>query len=222
MATAAWIAALGVLLAPPAGREEVLEQARTLWDDGEIQAVATLFEHSYALDPQPEYLFGRAHAEARLGDCETAMELLDAFLATNPPEAQADAAKEELAECAPEPAPTAPEPAAEPIITPPAPTELRTEPARPRDPVPDRAAPKPDALGWTLLATGAVALAAGTGMFFAGRGGIANPDSTMNEQDYRSTTTRSQRLGWAGIGVGGAGLGLLTGGIVRLVLQRRK
>lgn len=221
MATAAWIAALGVLLAPPASREEVLEQARTLWDDGQIQAVATLFEHSYALDPQPEYLFGRAHAEARLGDCETAMELLDAFLATNPPEAQADAAKEELSECAPEPAPAVPEPTTEPVAPPP-PTELRIEPTEPRDPVVDRSRPRPDALGWTLVATGAVALAAGTGMFFAGRARIANPTDTMNEQDYRSTTTRSQRLGWAGLGVGGAGVGLLTGGIVRLVLQRRK
>jgi len=189
--------------------------------------VAELFRRAYEVDPQPEYLFGRARAVIKDGDCETGRDLLEVFLATEPPEVQREAALAEADKCAElvasEPK-TEPEPTSTPVKVGPSPP-LDDEPVDvvvpSSDASSDRGRRRPDVLGWSLLGGGAVTTIVGASLFFAGRARTLSPAPANDERQYRDETNRSRRTGWVGIGLGGAGLGLVVAGTIRLGLRRR-
>jgi tetratricopeptide (TPR) repeat protein len=102
------------------------------------------FRAGYALEPHPVFLYTMAQAERMSGDCPTAITLYRRFLAADPPEQQAKAARHNLARCeealgagaavvepAPEPEPLPPEP--EP--PPPEPEPVVVQPVRESAPV---------------------------------------------------------------------------------------
>lgn len=226
---AGWISNLGLSLllaqapaeAPPVrDSSDVFTEANRLWEEGELEQVSQLFEAAYDADPDPEYLFGRSHAEAQLGHCQEAAALLEAFLATNPPAEQV-AAKDEMGKCVP----SEPEPA------PPPPVSIRPEPARD---VPDEPSAVPpvtsstdaparrrlDVLGATLTGFGVAFVGGGVPLALVGRSRAVDPPRGNNEDDYRRSIESGRTMVGLGIGLSAVGVGLLVVGIARLVKRR--
>lgn len=227
---AGWISNLGLSLllaqapaeAPPVrDASDVFTEADRLWKAGELEQVSQLFEDAYAADPDPEYLFGRSHAEAQLGHCDEAAALLEAFLATNPPAEQV-AAQDEMGKCVP----------SEPEPEPPPPVPIRPEPAEdvPDEPsavpqaTPSSEAParrSPDVLGATLTGFGAAFVGAGIPLGLIGRSRAVDPPRGSNEDDYRRSIESGRTMLGLGIGLSAVGVGLLVVGIARLVKRKR-
>ena len=94
------------------------------YERGNLVGAIEAFERGYALEPRPMFLFALGQAHRKRNDCERARASFDAFLATSPPAAQADAARDQRERCEPPaPAPVieaAPAPAA-PAAPPPPP-----------------------------------------------------------------------------------------------------
>lgn len=233
-----WFVNLGLsllLVQPPANsppvrdRSEVLSKGEALWDEGagDMDAVSRHFEQAYRADPQPIYLFARARAEVQLAHCETATQLLEAFLATEPPAAQRESANNELSACeSAEPSVDSSPPV--PVVAPP--KEPATAPAQPappepesREPPSDAAGPRrrPDALGVTLTGFGAAFLAAGAPVALVGRSRSIDPPRGDNEDDYRRSIQSGRTMVGIGIGLSAVGVGLLVAGVTRLIKRRQ-
>ncbi len=210
--------------APVRDEIEVLSQGEDLWDEGagDMDEVSRYFKDAYAADPQPIYLYARARAEVLLGHCETATELLKAFLATEPPADQVESARDELDAC-PSAAPPVEPPPPAPVVVPPVedtptPAEPTSIAPRPDDPEPRR---KPDALGATLTGFGAVFVVAGAPIALIGRSRSIDPPRGDNEDDYRRSIQSGRTMVGLGIGLSAVGVGLLVAGVARLVKSRR-
>jgi hypothetical protein len=161
-------------------------------------------EAAHALDPAPVLLYSLGQLSRLQGDCVKARERFLAFLATDPPEKAATDTRVNLQRCkVAEPEPE-PEPIDEPIVPPPVPTK------------------KVDALGVALVVSGSVIASAGIGVFggaFAVRG-RANDETDFAA--FRKGTRRADAMYWTGVALTTVGTAVLVGGIVRLVLERRK
>lgn len=228
---AGWISNLGLSLllaqapaeAPPVrDSSDVFTEADRLWKEGELEQVSRLFEDAYDADPDPEYLFGRAHAEAQLGHCKEAAALLEAFLATNPPAEQV-AAQDEMGKCVP----SEPEPEPEP----PPPVPIRPEPVEDESDEPSAVPPvtpsndaptrrRADVLGVTLTGFGVAFAGAGVPLALLGRSRAVDPPRGSNEDDYRRSIESGRTMVGLGIGLSTVGVGLLVAGIVRLAKRR--
>lgn len=236
MRLAAWWIWAALAGAPESATDEaldpqaVLQQAKSLWDEGDLRGMIALLERASAHDPQPAYLFARARAEVRLDRCPDAVAHLEAFLRTDPPPEQRDAAHAELELCDVDPAsiateePTAPTPTSEQVAGP----TVERPPEPRRDPQPrqrmhrDGSPARPDPLGWSLVGSGGAMLVVGATLFGVGASRIGSPESMSTEQGYRDGVLVDQRLAWSGIGVGAAATAAIVGGVVRLVLVRRR
>src|SRR5688500_1054556 len=124
---------LAVALAVAPAEPDLDERVRPLIRDGDFVGVAQEYAREYERTGDPALLFGEAQALRRAGDCKSAIEVFERYLASDPPDADEAAANEAMAACReivdasepPPPEPTPPEP------TPP-------EPARPSEPAPRR------------------------------------------------------------------------------------
>ncbi|HEY3359430.1 MAG TPA: hypothetical protein VGQ83_39635, partial [Polyangia bacterium] len=74
-----------------------------------------------AIDPRPEFLYALGQVYRASGDCSAAVQHYEEFLATEPPEAQAAAARNNVERCRQLLAPVAPLPALAPAPREPAP-----------------------------------------------------------------------------------------------------
>jgi tetratricopeptide (TPR) repeat protein len=183
------------------------------------------------------YAIGQAYRVS--GDCTRAARAYRAFLGTNPPGRQREAAQENLERCesaAPAPAPrpaekTAPAPSLPAPPVPPAP--VGTPPAPPAPPAPEQAtlatAPAPgvsqkawyqDVPGGIFTATGGVSLIVGVVLFAGGRSQVADADAVKDDGAFGKNRgdaddgLTQQRVGLVAMGAGGA---LVTAGILRYV-----
>lgn len=67
-----------------------------------IQQYAEAAEHyraAYMLDPQPEYIYASAQSNRQAGNCEMAIPAYNAYLRTNPKEAERDKAQKNIERC---------------------------------------------------------------------------------------------------------------------------
>jgi tetratricopeptide (TPR) repeat protein len=109
--TVAVVAVVCTLTAPavagPADDQLALGLAR--YEAGDFGGAMEAFDAGYAVEPRPAFLFAAAQAARRSGDCRRAIGYYDRFLAGDPSESQAEAAREQRDRCAeilpPEPAP---------------------------------------------------------------------------------------------------------------------
>jgi hypothetical protein len=175
------------------------------------------FRAGYALDPRPDFLFAWAQAARLSGDCTSAIDLYQRFVATGPSPEQSDAAqkmtercRETLAAAAPaEPAPTALDPYAS---TPPS-----RAPAAPA--AVDRAWWK-DGWGAGFTAAGVVGLGLGVGMLVAAG---SSDDAATHAASYDEFAARhdeaSTRRTYATIGLAAGGALLVTGGVRYLLVH---
>lgn len=163
-------------------------------------------EAAHALDPAPVLLYSLGQLSRLQGDCVKARERFLAFLATDPPEKAATDTRVNLERCKidePEPVPP-PVDEPEPIVPPPV------------------APKKTDALGVALVVSGGVIATAGLGLFGGAFGvrGRANDETDFTA--FRKGARRADAMYWSGVALTTVGTALLVGGIVRLVLEKRR
>jgi tetratricopeptide (TPR) repeat protein len=195
-----------------------LERGEARYRQKDYAGAITAFDAGYALDPQPIFLYDKAQAQRLAGDCTSAIETYQAFLATKPPEQEAVRARKNIASC-------------EATLPPP----VEQEPAVASEPAPVQAQPEPiaavvqreqrawwsDGVGMTLVTTGVIGLGVGAGFAVAASSAAhdtANAFDTGEWSDAHDRWSRNRLV--AGIALG-AGATLLVTGVLRLSLRDR-
>ena len=195
--------------APPVEEDpvELIRQGRHL-------EAADAFERQYERTGDAALLFAKATALRRGGDCRGAIEALERFIATAPPEPDVEAAREVIDVCteilADEPGPEVP---------PPIPVSIPTEP----EPVDAPPPPKPwtrDVPGGVLLGTG-VAVAVG-GTVLLGLGVARTQPREESEAGFERREQSVRTLSAVGGSMVAAGAALLIGSIVRYAVVARR
>ncbi len=211
-------AVLAIILAlAPQGT--AVEQAESAWAAGDYETAAARWAEAYEQTGEIRHVFARGQALAKLERCEEAIEVLEAFIATEPKEVAAKAARQTIEDCRatlPEPDPEPPAPLPE---TAPPPPIIDTPP--PREPPPPRKWYR-DPLGGALFGTGMVTVA--TGAVLAGvarleqsRADSASDLPTFSRHDDRAVTL--SRVSVPVLAVGGA---LVVGAVIRYAIVARK
>jgi tetratricopeptide (TPR) repeat protein len=220
--------------------KEHQRRAIELFNAGEYQRAAIEIERAYELQPLPIYLYSWAQAERLAGNCDHASILYRRFLATGPPDDQAELARQQLHRCPPqesvdqaggEPPPRGFEagsrdagdesqhPSTGPVTERSAPAT--STPSVAPNPAEDRrlrgriAAP-------VLLAVGALGTLTGSGLLIAAHTWPNRLASNSNLGDYRQQRDRAGAMNIAGatlVAVGGA---LLVGGIAAAIVSRQR
>lgn len=200
--------------APPARDPAV--HAAELFRDGRYAEAAAAFEEAHRQTNDPAFLFGRAQALRRGGNCFAAIEVFEQFIASSPPEPDVQEARRVIAACReilgegrPEP-----EPAIEPL--PPDPT---LEPA----PEPTDRPQRPwhrDVAGGVLLGTG-LALGVSGGAVYGAAFGRAG-DRSESESQYESRDRSVRNLTITGASLLAVGGVVLVGAVVRYVIVARR
>lgn len=206
-----------------------LEEGLAHYEAQRFEDAARAFADAYAIEPAPFLLYSWAQAERHAGDCSRAIELFERFLATAPPDDQAQRARSKIIECdGIPPAATQPNtPVDDTSATDPGPPPPPDPIAPPTDASP-RASdtqPKPSGMSPLALGLGVSALVVGAGMGSAGvllvdTGGTRRTDALQapDQQtfvDERDAAERRQTAGWVLVGVGGA---FVVAGITTLVV----
>ncbi|MCR9164242.1 MAG: tetratricopeptide repeat protein [bacterium] len=178
---------------------------------------ADAFERLYERTSDPALLFAKATALRRGGDCRGAIEALQRFIATDPPEPDVDAAREVIDVCTEILADDEPEPAPPPPILP--------QPDVAPEPVPDTANPPSNA--WTRDAPGGVLLGSGVvvaigGAVVLGIGAARTRDREESEAGFERREQSVRTLGAVGGSMVAAGAALLIGSIVRYAVVARR
>ena len=213
-------------VAAPASEEAPLpddpaERGGVLIGQGRFAEAAAAFAEAYEATGDSAFLFSQALAMRRAGNCNGTIAILQRYLETSPPEADAEAARGIIGECRdvlgddadPEPQPDpADDPTADPVPAP--------DPGPPVDDKPRRAPWSKDVTGGVLLGTGLFATVAGVGTF-AGSFAMAS-DRDETEAEYEARDRRVRTTAGIGIGLMVVGGGLLVGSVVRYVIVARR
>ncbi len=186
-----------------------------------FEAASMEFKAAYAIEPAPFLLYSWAQAERYLGDCGRAVELYVRFLSHDPPQDEADKARERIIDCGGTPPAPQPTPVVDVVREPPPPTP------------PPRWPSKPTRLG---LGFGALGLVLGGGTVAGGGVVVAQARrderaalEAMSQQafvDQRDDARGSQRVGGVLVGAGAAllvaGAAVLGVFVVRARRERRR
>ncbi len=188
-------------------------RAARLFRDGEFAEAAAAFASAYERSGDPAFLFGRAQALRRAGNCGAAIDVFEAFIATSPPAADVQAARDVIEACRSILGQDAITPVADaPVAEPTAP--------EPEPPPPPRPAWPRDVTGGVLLGSG-LALAVAGGVVY----GTAAAQATARietEQAYEARQQRVRTLAATGIALMVGGGALLVGSVARYVVVARR
>lgn len=200
------------VVASPPPEDDPVELIR----EGRHLEAAEVFERLYQETSDPALLFAKATALRRGGDCRSAIEALERFIATEPPEPDVAAAQEVIDVCTeileddeplPPPPPVLPATTVEP--------EPRTDVEGP--------APRPwtrDVAGGVLLGSGLV-VAVG-GVVLLGLGAARTQDREESEAGFERREQSVRTLSAVGGSMVAAGAALLIGSIVRYAVVARR
>jgi tetratricopeptide (TPR) repeat protein len=218
-----WLLVLAMLGEPamkPEAKRHLDAGLRAFAVQDYAQAISE-FQAGFEIDPRREFLYALGQAERMSGDCEKAIRSYDAFLLTNPPDRQAEPARQNLKRCKDElaaktaPAPPKPEPAPEPMPQPVV-TPVAPPPPRPID--------KPwyaDAWGDALVVGGTVTLVVGGLVWSGAQDDIAAAHATMSYPDFAAHADGAETRQTIGVVTMIAGGALVAGGVVRYWLRPR-
>ncbi len=199
----------------PVAAEEAYRRAQQAYERGEMLEASRDLKRAYDLDPQPTYLYQRAHALREAGSCRAAIESFEAFFEVTTVPEDRQAAREWIDHCERVLAQEQPEPAAQPD---PAVTERTPDQ---EEQVPVTAAPdRLDRWGLAGLGAGAGVLLGGASLYGASFA-VARPRAGEAEDEYEARGRRSQALAVSGITLMAVGGALLLAGGLRLGLARR-
>jgi hypothetical protein len=188
-------------------------QAGELFRNGEFEKAAAAFAEAYARTGDPALLFGRAQALRRAGSCGAAIEVFEQFIATSPPAADVQAARDVIEACRSilGEEPTEPEPPlAQPQATP--------------EPPPPRPRWHRDVAGGVLLGSGLAVAATGAALYGTafGRAGEPPAGPMQSEQAYEARQRSIRTLAATGGGLLIGGTALLVGSVVRYAIVARR
>lgn len=224
-AVAAWIS-LAIGLGPaeqgpeePEAAEEVEAQpggpsAAELFQDRRYREAAEAFAREYARDPKPALLFGRGQALLRSGDCFGAIESFEEFLATEPPDADANAARDQVTYCR------------EIIEANSKRDDEATEAAEPPPPIVDKPVQRAepwhrDPMGSIFVGIGSPVLITGA-ILYGGSFGIANAEAPQLHTEHDQREGRVRGMAATGMALLGVGTALVIAGAVRWGLLARR
>lgn len=223
------LAAPGGLLSNPDAKAK-LQEAQAAFKAEDWDAAATATEAAYMIEPNPMLLYPWAQAERSRGNCAAAVELYQRFLDSNPPEAAATPARENMERCQEQLA-------AEAAAAEPEEEEVVEEVIEDDEPEPEpEPAPKPvaqdkppkakawyaDPVGGVLVGVGVVGVGVGAGLMGAGAAAAGKAADMDMHSDYLAERDRATGLrngGAIALSIGGA---LVVGGVVRYVLVAKK
>jgi tetratricopeptide (TPR) repeat protein len=196
--------------APAEPERDPAERAAELFGAGEFLEAAAAFEEAFAKTGDPAFVFGRAQALRRAGNCAAAIDELERFIDLAPPQNDIDEAKTVIASCRRvlgiEAKSDAPEAVARPEPTP---------PPAPR--------PRPwhrDPAGAALLGSGLVLSAIGGGLLGGSFARARDRDETESAWESRGRSVRV--LSTAGIVMLGVGGALVIAGVIRWAVVARR
>ena len=203
-----------VLVAPPASAGEPEQDPAVLIQQGRHLEAAEVFERLYTQNGDAALLFAKATALRRGGDCRGAIEALERFIATTPPEPDVAAAREVIDVCTEILADGEPEP------PPPRLVEVQPEPTPLEDAPPP---PRP----WTRDVAGGALLGSGIAVSIGGAVvlGLAAARTRSREESEAGFERRGESVRTMSA-VGGtlvaAGASLIIGSIVRYAVVARR
>ena len=186
------------------------DRGRALYDAGQYSEAIAELTAGRAIDPNADFEYALGQAYRKLGDCEHAVAHYRAFLASQPPEAEAERVEANLARC--------------PLVAPlpPAPTPTPTPTPTPRVDSPPRRGFYRDVVGGTLAAGGLVGIGTGVTLLFLGehnaRASYAAP-TLARLQQLSASARRDRTIGAISVVAGGA---LAAGAVVRYIMAARR
>ena len=203
------LAVIAAVSAPASPSNDALLRAREAYEDERFADAARAFEEAYALDPRPKYLYAQAQALRLSGDCVAAIDVYDAFVASDPPSAAAADAQENRGRCV--------ETVAETKLEPPPPDPgVPGPPSTQPDPRPREARPwYADPWGGALSGVGLGATIAGAVLLADAHARDRRADAAEDDASYLRAFGSAPRNSRIGIGVLAAGGALLTAGVIR-------
>ncbi len=212
VALVATLVASPVLAKVPPPDEDPVQLIR----QGRHLDAAAAFERQFEKTGDPALLFAKATALRRGGDCRSAIEELERFIETGPPEPDVAAAREVIDVCTEILADGEPEPVPPPII-------MQPEPEPEPEPVEDVPPPRSwtrDVPGGVLLGTG-VAVAVG-GVVVLGLGASRRQSREESEAGFERREQSVRTMSAVGGSLVAAGAALLIGSIVRYAVVARR
>lgn len=221
------LAAPGLLSNPEAKAK--FQEAQEAFRTEDYDAAAAAVEAAYIIEPQPMLLYPWAQAERSRGNCGAAVELYGRFLESDPPEAAATPARENMERCQEQLDAEAAEEEEiiEDIEDDDLEEDLEPDPAPIPAPVTTDDQPKAkawykDPLGGVLVGVGVAGVGAGVGLMVvasSSAGKAPEQDSHQGYLDERDRATGLRNGGAIALSIGGA---LVLGGVVRYVLVAKK
>lgn len=183
---------------------------------GDFAAASAELEKSFVLEEDVETLFAWAQTERQLDRCDKAVLLYKKLLAAELPEENRAAIQTKLAECEAQ----APAPAPDPVPAPdPAPAPVPVEPPPPM-PEEGRAWWK-DPIGGGLVGAGVIGVGLGTVFLMSARSADQDKDSAPTYGEFQRLEDRAESRGRIGVIATIAGVGLIAGGVVWYVTQKK-
>ena len=222
-----------------------IDKATKAHKAGKFDVALTELQAAYDLEPQPKLLFAIAQVEAKLGNCDSAIEHYNAFLATTKDKAKQTVVRQAIAACKPKAVEPTPAVVEEPPPPPPDPTPPPTTPEPPAPPTPVVESPRPpppkptsivvapppratvttkrpfyrDILGDVLVVGG---VAAGVVSFIEYRGAVADLDdaeSAPSLDAYNDLVSSAHDKRNLSLAIAGGGAVLLLAGVVRFAVH---
>lgn len=177
----------------------------------DFAAAITAFDAGYAIDPDPRFLYDKAQAQRLGGDCRSALDSYKAFLASDPPKAQAEVAQLNITRCEQVIAASHTTPIE--VVEPKHEQVETVEPPRPVD-VPKPPPSQPwwrDNVGLGLLGTGMISVGVSIGFVLSARASADETATESNLQDWLSSRDAWQRDQIVAGITAGVGAALLLG-----------
>lgn len=216
-----------------------IDKATKAHKAGKFDVALTELKAAYEIDPQPKLVFAMAQVEAKLGNCDDAIEHYNQFLASTKDKSKQAVVKQAIAACVPAPAvvegpppvqDATPSPPPEPPPSPPPPV-VEPPPPPPPKPTPVVVAPPPaatittkrpfyrDVLGDVLVVGG---VAAGVVSFVEYRGATSDLDDaeaapTLAEYNDLVSSAHDKRN--LSLAFAGGSAVLLVAGVVRYAMH---
>jgi tetratricopeptide (TPR) repeat protein len=197
---------------------EHIARAQKLHEDKQFAAALDELKTAYALDPQPQLLFGMGQLHVQLGQCTEAITYYQRFIATKPSAELAAQASEAIEACK-----TNPPPPVE--TTPTEPTAPATPPPAP-PPAPvahvDTVAASPwyaDYFGDGLVAGGVVVGVTSLLVYRAAVADRDDADKIVGYQPYADAIAHAGTVRTEALVLGAAAVGLAAAGALHIVLH---
>jgi hypothetical protein len=217
---------LALALAPTAAATQadaIAAEAVLLHTEGKLEEASAKLVTAYSLYPDRDYLYMRGVIERESGDCKTAVELFNAFLAESPPLVDVEAAQGQLEKCA-DTIGTAATPTAAP---PPRPVMVAAPEPDVAPPTPARDVPQPrrwwqDRVGGALVGSGLALALVGGGLLGGAAARAQTADRADQAGEYRDGIAVARGLNVAGLTVIGVATSLVIGGVVRWAVIARR